>query len=222
MNVSVPDPPAPQVEVENPEAATTNTTEANDVVMAEDNVEPAPNTVPEANEANGAPATDVHPDASVDTTAPVPPPRPHTIKKAYNHGQLITVKWPLLVPPPAASPQFDYHVERRPQVQKPMPRLPRFPGTASAPGSFNINGFKAHNTFFDSAKNPYSNARISSDRFWRYQQRSYYSCILYNQGRIFPHMRLGTEAITGLPCLEEALDCFRESGLLQFVTDKEH
>ena len=38
----------------------------------------------------------------------------------------------------------------------------------------------------------------------------------------FPHMRLDTEAITGLPCLEEALDCFRESGLLPFVTDNEH
>ena len=182
----MPDPPAPQVEVENPEAATTNTTEANDVVMAEDTVEPAPNTMAEANEANDAPATDVQPDASVDATAPVPPPRPHTIEQAHNYGQLITVKWPLLVPPPAAGPQFDYHVERRPQVQKPMPRLPRFPGTASAPGSFNINGFKAHNTFFNSAKNPYSKARISSDRFWSYQQRSYYSCILYNQGRIFP------------------------------------
>ena len=35
-------------------------------------------------------------------------------------------------------------------------------------------------------------------------------------------MRLDTEAIAGLPCLEEALDCFRDAGLLQFVTDKEH
>ena len=35
-------------------------------------------------------------------------------------------------------------------------------------------------------------------------------------------MHLDTDAITGLPCLEEALDCFKESGLLQFVTDKEH
>ena len=73
-----------------------------------------------------------------------------------------------------------------PQVQKSKPWLPRFPGTASAPGSFNINGFIAHNTFFDSDKNPYSKPRISSDRFWSYQQRSYYSCVLYNQGRIFP------------------------------------
>ena len=30
------------------------------------------------------------------------------------------------------------------------------------------------------------------------------------------------EAIVGLPCLEEALDCFRDAGLLQFVTAKEH
>ena len=153
--------------------------------------------MPEVNEANDATAPEastVQPNASA--TAPVPTP--------------------------AAGPQFDYHVEHRPQVQKPMPRLPRFPGPASAPGSFNVNGFKADNTFFNSSKNPYSRERISSDRFWTYPQRSYYSCILYNQGRIFPHMRLDTEAITGLPCLEEALDCFRESGLLSFITDKEH
>ena len=35
-------------------------------------------------------------------------------------------------------------------------------------------------------------------------------------------MRLDCEAIAGLPCLEEALDCFRDAGLLQFVTDKEN
>ena len=35
-------------------------------------------------------------------------------------------------------------------------------------------------------------------------------------------MCLDTEAIAGLPCLEEALDGFRDAGLLQFVTDKEH
>lgn len=63
VNVSVPDPPAHQVEVENLEDATTNTNEANDVVMAEANVEPAPTNVPEANEANDAPATDGQPDA---------------------------------------------------------------------------------------------------------------------------------------------------------------
>ena len=34
-------------------------------------------------------------------------------------------------------------------------------------------------------------------------------------------MRLDAEAITGLPCLEEALDCFKEVGLLPFVTDQE-
>ena len=35
-------------------------------------------------------------------------------------------------------------------------------------------------------------------------------------------MHLDCEAIAGLPCLEEALDCFRDAGLLQFVTDKEN
>ena len=54
--VSVPDPPATQVEVENTEAATNNATEANDVVMTEANVAPQDNTV---NEANAAPATNV-------------------------------------------------------------------------------------------------------------------------------------------------------------------
>ena len=97
----MPDPPATQVEVENPEAATNNTPKANDVVMAEDNVAPAMNTV---HEATDAPATNVQPNASVDATAPVLPPRPHTIEQAFNYDQLITVKWPLLVPPPVAGP----------------------------------------------------------------------------------------------------------------------
>ena len=169
------------------------------------------------------PEAHVAPEAHEDNAnAPVPPPRPHTMELAFDRGQPVMVRWPILTPPPAAGPQFEYHVEHRPQVQKPKPRLPRFPGTATSPGVFNVNGFVAHNTFFNSAKNPYTKPRISSDRFWSYQQRSYYSCVLYNQGRIFPHMRLDSEAIAGLPCLEEALDCFRDAGLLQFVTDKEH
>ena len=122
----MPDPPAHQVEVENLEAATTNTNEATDAVMAEANVEPTPTPEPEVSEANDATAS---------------------------------------VPVPAAGPRFDYHIEHRPQVQKPMPRLPRFPGPASVPGSFNVNGFKADNTFFNSSKNPYSRERLSSDRF---------------------------------------------------------
>ena len=101
-NVIVSDPPARQVEVENLAAATTNTTEATDVVMAEANVEPSPTKAPEVSEATD-PATSV--------------------------------------PESAAGPQFDYHVEHKPQVQKPIPRLPRFLGPASAPESFNINGF---------------------------------------------------------------------------------
>ena len=35
-------------------------------------------------------------------------------------------------------------------------------------------------------------------------------------------MRLDCEAIAGLPFLEEALDCFWDDVLLNFVTDKEH
>ena len=35
-------------------------------------------------------------------------------------------------------------------------------------------------------------------------------------------MRLDSEAIAGMSCLEEALDYFRDAGLLQIVTDKEH
>ena len=77
------------MEVENLEAATTNTNEAYDVVMAEASVEPAPTNTPEANVATAATAPEasiVQPEPSVVATAPVPPPRPHTIEQAYNHG----------------------------------------------------------------------------------------------------------------------------------------
>ena len=165
------DPPATRVEVDNIEATTNTHTEANDVVMAEATVAPEVNVVPEviAPEANAALDANLQPEVNTTATAPVPPPRPHTLEQALYQGQLTTVRWSILVPPPAADPQFDYHVEHRPQVQKPKPRLSRFPGTATSPGSFNLNGFKAHNTFFDSAKNPYTRTRISSDRFWSYQ-----------------------------------------------------
>ena len=112
----MPDPPATQVEVENTEAATNNTTEANGVVMAEANVAPTVNMVSEAND---APVTNVQSEAHVNATAPVPPPRPHTIEQAFYQGEHVTVRWPILVPPPGLGPQFDYHVEHMPQVQKP-------------------------------------------------------------------------------------------------------
>ena len=189
------------MEVETNVAATTNTTEANDTVMAEDNVEPEANVVPEAQE---------QPDATVNAEATVPPPRPHTIEQAYNRGELVTVRWPIMVPPIAPGPQYDYHVEQRPQVQKPKPRLPRLPGAATSPGSFSVNSFRAHNTCFDSTKNPYTKPKISSDRFWSYPHRNYYSCILYNQEQIFQHMHLDCEAIACLPALRKLLTASRK------------
>ena len=114
------DPPATQVEVHNIEATTNTNTEANDVVMAESNVAPEVNVVPKviAPEVNAAPDANLQPEVTTTTTAtaPVPPPRPHTIEQAFEHGQLVTVRLPILVPPPPAGPQFDYHVEHMPQV----------------------------------------------------------------------------------------------------------
>ena len=87
----LPDPPV-ILEVENNEAATTNTTEANGIVMAEDNVGP---------EANAATDTIMQPIISDDT---VPPPRPHTMQWAFSRGELVTVRWPIMVPPIAPRP----------------------------------------------------------------------------------------------------------------------
>ena len=106
-NVTVQDPPiVDHMEVENNEAAT-NTAEANDPVLAEDHVEPEANVVSEANvnlEASAMP---------VPTNGAFPPPRPHTMERAFNRdGELVTVRWPILVPPTAPGPQYDYHVEQ--------------------------------------------------------------------------------------------------------------
>ena len=88
-NVIVPDPQVvEQMEVENNEAATNNASESNDIVMAEDNVELATTSVPEANaatapeasEATASEAPVVQHEASVAANAPVPPPRPYTIE----------------------------------------------------------------------------------------------------------------------------------------------
>ena len=86
-------PPATQVEVDNIEAATNTNTEANDVVMAEANVAPEVNVVPEviAPEVNAAPDANLQPEVNATATAPVPPPRPHTIEQAFYQGELVTV-----------------------------------------------------------------------------------------------------------------------------------
>ena len=146
------------MEVENPEAPTNNATEANDSVMAEDNVNP------EANVNAEATVTPMISDGAV------PPPRPHTMERAFNCGELVTVRWPIMVPPTAPEPQYDYHVEQRPQVQKPKPHLPRLPSVVTTQGSFSMLSFREHNTFFDSTKNPYTKPKITSDRFWSHQQ----------------------------------------------------
>ena len=81
------------MEVENNEAATNNATEANDTIMAEDNVKPEANVNVEAT---------VTP---ITSGGAVPPPRPHTMEHAFNRdGELVTVRWPIMVPPTALGP----------------------------------------------------------------------------------------------------------------------
>ena len=90
LEENVTDPPASDVEVENPEAATTKTTEANDVVMAEAHVVPEANVVPEttvvpevqASEATEAPAVNATPKVNA-TTPYVQAPEAHVAPEAH-------------------------------------------------------------------------------------------------------------------------------------------
>ena len=34
----------------------------------------------------------------------IPPSRPHTMERAFNQGELVTVRWPIMVPPTAPGP----------------------------------------------------------------------------------------------------------------------
>ena len=148
----VPEPPVHEAtEVEENAAATTITNEANDVSMAEHTVQSEDITATKDN---------VHP-STLDVV--VPPPVPHT--RAVNHGELITIRWPIFIPPTTPGPQYDYHVEQRPQTQKPKPRLPRLPSVVTTEGSFSMLSFREHNTFFNKAKNPFRKPKISSDGF---------------------------------------------------------
>ena len=73
LEENVSDPPAPEVEVTNTEAATN--TEANDVVMAKANVAPEANVVPDvaAPEANAAPDANLQLEANASAPVLVPP-----------------------------------------------------------------------------------------------------------------------------------------------------
>jgi hypothetical protein len=73
--------------------AVTTSTEANDIVMAEDD---AQSKAPEATEAIQPSTTDVA----------APTPVPHTMEKAFYCGELISFKWPIMTPPAAPGPQY--------------------------------------------------------------------------------------------------------------------
>ena len=122
--------------------------------MAKDNVQP---------EANDVAEDTMQPSTSDVANAP---PVPHMMATAFNHeGEIVSIKWPIMTPPVANGPQYDYHVEQRPQTQKPKPRMPRLPSVVTTHGAFSVLSFREHNTFFDKAKNPYKKPKISSDRF---------------------------------------------------------
>lgn len=104
--VNLPDPPV----IKASDAAAATRSEANDVVMAEDNVQP------EATLQTEAPDTteDIQPSTSDVATAPTVP---HTMARAFNReGELISVKWPVLTPPETPGPQYEYHIQQRPQT----------------------------------------------------------------------------------------------------------
>lgn len=107
-NESVPDPPIiEQTEVETTEAATNTDVKANDTVMVEDHVALEDNMASEANvesEADVLPEAQVQPEATAQAEVTIPYPRPHTIERAFDHGQLVAVKWPVMVPPTAPGP----------------------------------------------------------------------------------------------------------------------
>ena len=94
---NVSNPSATQVEVEANVTTNNNTADDTNVVMPEDN-----NEAPEANvalEANVAPDVIIPPEAIVplaahvneNANAPVPPPRPHIVELAFDHGQPVMV-----------------------------------------------------------------------------------------------------------------------------------
>ena len=88
--------------------------------MAKDNVQPKSNDDVEDT---------VHPSTS---DVVVAPPVPHMMARAFNReGELVSIKWLIMTPPVAHGPQYDYHVEQRPQTEKPKPRLARLPSVVT-------------------------------------------------------------------------------------------
>ena len=98
--MNLPDPPIH--EAGDAATATATHTEANDVIMAKATPQPKATLHIEANEAT----EDVQSSTSDVAAAP---PVPHTMMTAFNReGELINVMWPILTPPEAPGPQYDY------------------------------------------------------------------------------------------------------------------
>ena len=106
-DVIMPDPPV----LEATEATTHDVAaDANDIPMAEDNAQPKATLRSEALDAT----EDIQPSTSNVATAP---PIPHIMARAFSReGELISARWSIMTPPEAPRPQYDYHIEQRPQT----------------------------------------------------------------------------------------------------------
>lgn len=114
----------------------------------------------------------------------------------------------------------EFLVHNRRVNLKHVPYLTRMRGIGrQIPPKFNEEKVARERRLFKGA-NPYDSP--CTNRFWTDTQHLYYTVVLFNQNRGFPHSRIVLEAMEKLPCFDELTEAFHSVGLLQFICDEEH
>jgi hypothetical protein len=83
---------------------------------------------------------------------------------------------------------------------------------------FNNDAFFQEKNFFI-GESPYDSAKIRRQRFWTNAQMNFYSSLLFDKNKVFPHHHIPHVDMESLSCFRPVLAVLHNAGLLSFVTD---
>ena len=100
---------------------------------------------------------------------------------------------------------------------QPVPSMPQVGRSIRRP-QFDNAAFFAEKNFFI-GESPYDSPKIRRQRFWTKTQMNFYSSLLFDKNKVFPHRHIPHVDMESIPCFNPVLAVLHDAGLLGLCTD---